>query len=342
VHAGARLGFLDFVRGWAILAVVLMHVLQLMDPTHPAYWLSRVLDHTLRPAVPLFMGILGAMAMTRYPPARGWGRLFREKGWTLCLPYVCWSLIYAYDPEVYGVPVPDLPVWLAVPLGTTEGHLYFMVAYLLTLLLLPPALALLRALSGRGKVAALGAAALVHLALLVQAEHQVTNGVVDGWYVLSGGRLPIHWLIFVCAGAGLAMVPRWGADWAARARAWWPLMLPLGVLHVFLASTYADAGAVDPFQVSPVFVPVSATALGLLALCWPWVRRSRVDAPLRWLGQRSLPIYLSHVLFLKLAWIVWPGEASAPVPLILCGVAATLAAVAYAWVHPRVFSAPQR
>jgi peptidoglycan/LPS O-acetylase OafA/YrhL len=162
-----------------------------------------------------------------------------------------------------------------------------------------------------------------------------------GWLLRSEGRSPLHWLGFLTA--GLALGSLFARGWRPPLWSRW-LALPALLLHFWLALRPPQAPRFDDFWCSPAmtggFVLFLLWAWPLVALGSasksPWI--ARMDAGLAALGRRSLPVYLGHIAWLRLAW--WAVGDSWPLPWAL--LAALLAMVGGTWaylpVHDRLFS----
>ena len=348
---------LDFLRGLAIVAVVLIHLAARVPASHGWAFAAQWLDHFCRFGVPLFLAAHTAMVVRRalgVGPRRAGLRL---RWRTVVVPYLLWSALYAGLGLLDGQWQPPATAagWLYdLTLGYTAEQLWFMPAYLGALVLVPLWAALVRGWArapGRWPWLA-GMAVLLAAAQLAGQVWLVAVSSVDrappplaGWLLRAEGRSPLHWIGCLGAGVGIG---------AALARGWRPppwsrwLALPALALHAWVALRPPQAPRFDDFWCSPA---MSGGFALFLLWAWPLAQWSEAAAVpvVRWvynglsrLGRDSLPLYLAHVAWLRLAW--WAVGETWPLPAALA--AAALAVVAGSWayfpVHAAVFGRSPR
>lgn len=333
-----RVPFLDLLKGMSVLGVIVMHTLDLAPAESALGVASRLPSHLFRFAVPFFLGALGYLTLRRHAEPRDWRRFYREKALQLFFPYLCWALIYAFDPKV--PPWDDRAhgpwTWL---LGYSERHLYYMVVYAGFLLLLPVIGAGLRRVRARAwRSAGLFALIAGHLALLAWQEAALAAGRFDGFYLATESRLPLHWLSFFCAGMLLSLYEAELRAAVARLRSALRLCLPLfAAAHVAASRAHTSAAAPDYFTLSPSFFLAAVTALLFFVSVHAWLGRGAASRLVGTLGRRSLPIYLSHVLWMKLLYLLL-GDGAPSLGLLLGLIPLTLLlSLGYLPVHRALF-----
>lgn len=302
-RAAGRDRALDAAKGLAILAVIVIHTVELAPRGQPIdapfftlHQLGRVADHLCRFAVPWFMAVLGLLTVRRHLGPIDARSFVCSRARRLILPFLLWSLVY----EALALAPPDVPASpvTRVLLGYAAPHLYFVPAYVGWLLLLPALRPLLRDRDRRVSVAALAIAA--HL-LLLQRVAGSGLSVEQGdplirFYLWSEARLPLHWLAFFFAGVLLETFRAPIASWfSGVGPARWPLAL-LGAAAWFGLALHALNGRWDWFWLTPQMAFLALAAALTAGLVWPALRDGMAGAALTWLGQRSYPVYLAHVL----------------------------------------------
>lgn len=341
---------LDGLRGLAMLSVVVIHLVARVPSGHAWARAAQIADHFCRFGVPLFLAAHTAMVAQQaiaWPPSwRAQLRRFRA----VVVPYLVWSALYAALGLLDGQwqPPDHAAGWLyEIALGYTAEQLWFMPAYLGALLLVPLGAALVRAADRAGPpwlplaAVALGLVA-VQLAgqvwLVEVSKVDQAPPLLAGWLLRAEGRSPLHWIGFLGAGwwFGLRLARGW------RPPPWlrW-LALPALGLHGWLALRPAQALRFDDFWCSPA---MSGGFALFLLWAWPLVQRAEVAnslfkqqiyAALVRLGRDSLPVYLGHVAWLRLAW--WLVGDCWPLPAALA--AAVAAMVGGTWLYFPVHTA---
>lgn len=352
-----RDGLIDGLRGLAMLGVIAIHLAARVPADHPAALLAQRVDHLGRFGVPLFILVLGVMAVRHYAPrptGLAWlGRRLVAVGW----PYLVWASLYALVAPWDGATSDGRPLagdWAsgegfalrvaAIVGGYSAEHLWYMPAYLTLVLALPLLLWPVRRLLGwpdgaRILAALLFGLAAAQIALLSYIEQwvrrDVTPPLLVGWLLRAEGRIALQWLGFFAAGGLLELVrsppPTLPGFQAARA--------VFGVL-IFggLALRLPASPRFDDFWCSPAIAGSLAAFLLWAPVALQWGADARVVAWLRSIGRHSLPIYLSHVLWLRLGW--WAGERWGVAPgLLAAGAATLLGSWLYIRVHGRIFGA---
>lgn len=331
-----------------MVAVVAIHLAARIPQGDALYGVGRYIDHLCRFGVPLFLAAAGLRLAEKAPEVGDWPAWLHKRMRAVLPAYLLWAVLYGLvaplDGQGQALLAGELP-WparlLSVLFGYGAEQLYFMTAYL-GLLLLAPLVGMVLQKLGPAAIGALAVllAAMGLLALngwlfaqcaaLVQA-HAPLRGVA-GWLLQTEARTPLHWFGFYFCGVALGQMRVSGLVWPPFVR-WmaWPALVAHGWLALRPPSLQFD-----DFWCSPALVLSSCT----FALWGPPLARriqdGRVGRGMQGLGRASLAVYLSHVLFVRLAWMIvqrWP------MPLAL-GLTATVTAfgvIAYLPVHRRVF-----
>ena len=338
---------LDAAKGFAILAVVVIHAVELarrgvpMDgPAVTLHQLARIADHLCRFAVPWFMAVLGVLTVRRHLGALDVATFVRSRWRRIVLPFLLWSLAY----EAFAAAPPGAPASpvVRVLLGYSAPHLYFVPAYLGWLLVLPVLRPLLRDRDRRVSAAALAIGA--HLLLL---QHVAGSGfsVERGdplvrFYLWSEARLPLHWLAFFFAGV---LLETFRAPIASAVRSLGPARWPAAALSALTwlgLSLHALDGAWDWFWLTPQMAFVALAAALTVRLLWPSMAAGAVAGALAWLGRRSYPVFLAHVLALvALSRARGLDVGDSPQSLVLAWACALAFGVLWSWPHAVIFDA---
>lgn len=340
-----------------MISVLLLHLAGRMPAGHPAQPIAQFIDHLCRFGVPLFLAAHTAALVLQGPSPEPGGRTLARRLRIVAVPYLLWSALYAGLGLLDGQwTPPHAPAAIAAEflLGYTAEQLWYMPAYLGALLLVPLWSGLLRwevdartpthATSKR--LIALAAAGLgLQLAgqvwLVEVSRVDQAPPLLAGWLLRSEGRSPLHWLGFLTA--GLALGSLFARGWRPPPWSRW-LALPALLLHFWLALRPPQAPRFDDFWCSPAMTGGFAL---FLHWAWPLVALAssakslwlkRFYAGLAGLGRRSLPVYLGHIAWLRLAW--WAVGESWPLPwALLAGLAAMVGGTwVYVPLHDRLFS----
>ncbi len=288
-----RLAWADVARGGAMIVVVLAHALQLMG----AYgwdnaWLDTVNLYLTAVRMPLFFliaGIFGANAIRRT-----WSGLFASRLALLLYMYFLWMLLRAVWFSFVPWPLGDVLPWIAFavsPIWPTNGlwFLYALIVYLVVGALtmrLPAWIPL---------VAAGALAVAAAMDVVPTAGNTVWRSVMMyGFFFLLGARLPEVWRA-VAARANLALL--------AVAIVLVPLSM---VAFAFVPGVLRGVGRITLSLVCVVACLVIAAMIARVG----WLSR-----PFRYVGERTIAVYVSHAMLL-----------AAVVPLIPVGIVAPVTA----------------
>jgi surface polysaccharide O-acyltransferase-like enzyme len=126
-----RVFYVDLIRSYAILMVVVSHVFApvcaaMMDYPRSVWWVFNLLDSWIRPCVPLFVMISGKLLLGSSREDSYLRFVWRRYSGIL-LPFFTWSLIYAYyECRMRGSDFSLPHAILQFLQGPTEYHLWFM------------------------------------------------------------------------------------------------------------------------------------------------------------------------------------------------------------------------
>ena len=300
----------DRIKGLGIAEVMVHHILgvtqrKFAEPGTPAWWTMATLSQILHFAVPVFLMVsaillVRSVAKSEHPDWRHY--LVRRLRRTV-VPFLVWSIAYIAfrilvltDPGDSDTPAVRAKALLAPSLvatyllwGKAYFHLYFFAILIQLSLALPVLIAVVRKLPARFPVVALSALGLQ--ALVHQLHGKLFTfpypAATLTWYlpaVLCGSWLGVHWRLWpdlrkpLLRAATIIAVPAFAA------------YLPLALR--------ARTGADVPNFAYQTAATLWTTSLGwiLLATASRWT--TRIGAPLSWLGERSLGLFVVHPLAL--------------------------------------------
>lgn len=281
-----RMAWADVARGGAMILVVLAHALQLMA----AYgwengWLDTANLYLTALRMPLFFLVSGLFAVRAIQ--RSWRGLFASRLALLLYMYALWMVVRTVWFTFVPWPLDSLEPWLSLlvaPVWPSNG-LWFLYALMLYLVL--------------GKLTARLAPAIVLVPLAALAVVAASGVIPD----LGGAWSSIAlYAFFFVLGARLPGV--WTAV-ADRANVWW---LIVG-LAAIAASVLGFGLVPDALRGAARVVLSIVCVAGCLVVAALLVRVRPVAAPLRYVGERTLAIYVVHTMLL-----------AALVPLVPAGV----------------------
>jgi surface polysaccharide O-acyltransferase-like enzyme len=296
-----RLLFVDGIRAYAIVNVVLLHVaaplvVQFPPPDPVAWWVANVIDSFARPCVPLFFMVSGLLLLD---PARQESSVlfFRKRFGRVMIPFLAWAGIYLawrafYHGEALAVG--------AVLRELFEGPIYIHFWFLYVLLGLYLVTPILRPYARQADRAQLSYFLLLWFATvsLLPALNRftglqsavglvLTTGFV-GYPVLGLALRDVRlsgraWILAVASLIALTFVTAYGS---------YRLTLPSGPFDEFFYS-----------NLSPNVIGMSLCSF-LLLRSLPWQRiATRTPAAQRavsWLSRMSFSIYLVHMIVLEM------------------------------------------
>ncbi|QIG38552.1 acyltransferase family protein [Microbacterium sp. 4R-513] len=318
-----RLAWADVARGGAMILVVLAHALQLMDVYgwHNA-WLDTLNLYLTAVRMPLFFlvaGIFGANAIRRT-----WRGLFASRLALLLYMYFLWMLIRAVWFTVIPWPLSDVHPWIALalsPAWPTNG-LWFLFALIVYLVV--------------GKLTVrwpawipLVAAGILAVAAAMDVVPTAGNTV---W------RSVAMYLFFFLLGARLPDVWR-----AVAARANIPLLVvAIVVVPAAMAGFSFIPGigrGVGRIGLSVVCVAACLVIAAMIAkVGW-------LAAPFRYIGQRTIAVYVAHAMLLAAVVPLIPVGIVPPVvaAVVFTAFGVGVPLVLYRWLGPvgGVFNLPR-
>lgn len=141
----APVGYIQSLRGIALLSVLGIHTLSFFSEAKLSYPLIRVLVYLLLVfivAVPLFVWISGFVLALRYFSQLDVKAFFRRRFSTIIPSYLMFSVIYtvfsAFDPQSYTWSFPNLQTFLVLLFtGSSYSHLWFILLLIQFYLLFP-------------------------------------------------------------------------------------------------------------------------------------------------------------------------------------------------------------
>lgn len=286
-----RLDWPDVARGAAMMLVVLAHTLQLMEISGwQLGWLDTANLYLTAVRMPLFFliaGLFGARAIRRT-----WRGLFASRLALLIYMYVLWMLIRAVWFSFVPWPLNDDHPWVALaisPFWPTNG-LWFLFALILYLLV-GKLTAKARAWIPLG--AALALALVTASGLLPNGGNPIWNSIaLYAFFFLLGARLPQLWF---------AIADRAG------------VLLLIAALLVVPASVVLFGVLPDPVQgLGRVVLSVVCVAAAIVLAAM--VARVRwLSSPFRYVGRRTIAVYVVHAMLLAVLVPLVPVGVVAPV-----------------------------
>lgn len=288
-----RIRFLDYIKGWAMIGVIFIHVVWLLPINHPVFFKLLFVDTLFRFAVPIFIGVLGYMTVAKYQKETNWCKFYLITGKKLIPLYVIWSVIYIYTPHVFQGFNYSKSIWEKLFLGYSELHLYFILPYLQFILLTPIFVWILK----RKKHIATGilvGLTVLHWLLLYWSELNIQSNNLNNFYIKTDSRLFFHWLCFYTSGILIAMYQDiWKTlkEWykITQLEKSWPFIL-LGYI-VFVVCLWILG--ISLYIYSSVMLYI-LTAVVLVLFGQTYQSQWRITKGIEWIGRHSYGVYLSH------------------------------------------------
>ncbi len=312
----AWIGEIEYLRGFAILAVIVVHVSVFFTEAARFDALAAVnlaLYISMHFAVPLFLFISGFVLALRYSGHYSLRRFYRKRFLTIGPPYFLYTAVYVLLPALgalYLTGVLQLPspgeAAAAFLTGMAHYHLWFFVLIAQFYLLFPLIFRGYAALEQRGMILFLLLALLFVQTLWNAGAHLA--GVYAGtvWYSVLIRIFISHLFWFVL---GIAAARHADLFLHVRHRLPWQAMLLIPVsVTVLLTAVWsvgiAESGSfsavspayfcvyriAEPVMYLPIFLMLFLAAERLAA------SPSRISASLRSIGENSYGIYLLHPL----------------------------------------------
>ncbi|KPF50454.1 hypothetical protein IP65_19785 [Novosphingobium sp. AAP1] len=341
--AGSRQAYWDGVKGIAIFAVIVIHVVpsrEVLTLAQVDQWMMILTRQFVNFAVPTFLALSGMMAaMTSRPKDAKYVRLRLAKLWPA---YLFWSVVF-----IVLFHRPDLrnPGAMAVDILAGQGiGIGYFVIVLSQMIILTPLLARIRSVAGHlgiivgltlaGKIytygTTLGFMSLGSFPKLSNFPYSVLPFIV--WY-------PFYHLGYMIANRIDISRPRYGA-----------LAIALFAMIVFLLISIAECTAwlrINPQLAAAQFKASSSAysiALFFVAFLLSPILSRRVPQFLVFAGRNSYIIYLAHIIPLKLitklaSWVGLATGTIQQVAIVASGtfvVCLVMAAVGRRWLPDRL------
>lgn len=299
-----RNDFIDFIKGFSILGVFIIHIAGLTYSEEHLNLLALYMDAFFRFGVPIFFGVLGYMTIIKYSNVDSWKVFYKRKAVQMLFPFLIWSSLYCLIPTVYpfleeGKGKDSL---LDIVIGNSEVHLYFMLPYLTFLLITPLVVKLYK--NFPPKTLSMGSIILIcaHILLLMGADKSVIQDETN-FYNSSNYMLIIHWLSYYFIGVFIAVNKDVISTLVGEKKVTWKKFIGVTILYMIVAFVFiATLRILMPYS-TPLLVLNSLIAIWWLKVFYEKTKDLKVVYGLKKLGQRTLPFYLSHVMFIKLVFI---------------------------------------
>jgi surface polysaccharide O-acyltransferase-like enzyme len=185
----------DFIKGVAMLGVILIHVTATIMEKVPANegGIFLAINQICRFSVPVFFMLSGLFLFYRYYGSEfSLAQFLRKRARFIIVPYLIWSLIYMTYSWFFHQPVPHTPKDFAVKLLTGQAyyHLYFVCVMVQFYLILPVLFWGFRRFGGLTMVA---------LSLMLYA---ITVTVMPVWSAYRDNAISLfpNWLFYFCLG----------------------------------------------------------------------------------------------------------------------------------------------
>lgn len=337
-----RNDLIDFIKSICILGVMCIHTVGLSFSVENITVLGLYIDHLFRFAVPIFIGILGYMTIKRYVNIESWSLFYKRKILYIVIPFYIWSFIYYLTPNVYPFPNGEegKQYWWQILNGESEIQLYFMIAYFLFLLMTPLVICLYKKLSRFAFIIICLLLLLGHIFLLIYSDYMVWVKKMNFWYTNLNYSLPIHWLAYYLIGILMAIFEKQISNFIIRSKKYFNKSVRL-VISIFLYLLVVMAFLVSIRGLKPYatvyLVLLSLVALYVLYNLYDILKTKKVVGYFYFIGKNTFPIYLSHVLFIKV-WFFLLEKHLSFVNLFIIYVGCLIFSLLYTLLHRRIYN----
>lgn len=299
----AKLFEIDFVRGIAILAVLLIHgtsegIAELTEGSiaNTIYFTLNKLSHF---TVPVFVFVSGVVLFYQYHD-RWDGKqallFYRKRITGVLVPYLLWSFFYYIYPQLLNNPnavVIDFPELLEdLKWADTGYHLYFLIIILQFYLLFPVLMTIVKKAPWTGRK-------LIWIGIAVHAGFYILNH----WFVSFEHKpsLAVNYFSLFALGGWIGMNYEAFCSWMKKRAAW--VIVCGGICGITFAGMYLLDKQGISFENTWFEISVNAYSMAMgMALIWLGQKAvARGGLWNRWLsaiGKASFGIYLMHPAFL--------------------------------------------
>lgn len=301
-----RESWVDVIKGGAILLVVLHHSVAVMEATG---WNSNLVNsangvlQTVR--MPLFFfasGLFFAKNLTT-----PWGQFLKSRVAAMLYLYVLWSAVRA----AVFTPIPwvlsDADPWVEFALilvapNTGLWFLYALALYFLALRLMHTFLPM------PARIAVTALIAVLYAAGPLYTELWAWNSIVANFPYFFIAVYARHQAMELAKKSSLTVMLAAAASWVG-----------------FLAVSYALGWGFH--SSSPLRVPMSLAVIVAGIILASYIDRTPLGKGFRFLGERTLPIYVLHVLVIGSVFAFWPANGAVS-PVVAVVLPFTVTAVA--------------
>jgi surface polysaccharide O-acyltransferase-like enzyme len=336
-----RNNLIDFIKSICILGVMCIHTVGLSFSVENISVLGLYIDHLFRFAVPIFIGILGYMTIRRYINIESWSLFYKKKILYIVIPFYIWSFIYYLTPNAYPFSNGEegKQYWWQILNGESEIQLYFMIAYFLFLLMTPLVIFLYKKLSRSAFIIICLLLLLGHVSLLIYSDYMVWIKKWIFWYTNLNYSLPIHWLAYYLIGILMAIFEKQISHFIISSKKYFTKSARL-VISLFLYLLVVMAFLVSMRGLKP-YATVYLVLLCLVALYFLYnlydiLKVKKVVGYFYFIGNNTFPIYLSHVLFIKVGFFLLEKHVSF-INLFIIYVGCLIFSVLYTLLHKRIY-----
>lgn len=284
-----------------MLGVIIIHVLRLVPDSDNNYYIYAMIDSAFRFAVPCFIGVLGYMTYIKYTEINNWMVFFKNKLLYLTFPFLIWSVLYVYSPRSFPYYQEQPSLLKGVIYGDAEIHLYYMVAYFLFLLITPVVVFASRRFNRHLLTVMLFAGVIGHIIVLINAEMMVREGMTDNIYFQLQFKTPIHWLSFYATGILVAIHKERLRRVFLSGKRFFTYTFPLLLIFylILILNYVANLRHLYTYY-NPALYLIFVVSLLLLLIIYAYLKDSKFVRLIAFIGINSFPIYLSHVMWIKL------------------------------------------
>jgi probable poly-beta-1,6-N-acetyl-D-glucosamine export protein len=297
--------FIDFIKGVSIVGVFMIHIVGLTYSDEHMNLLSFYIDGFFRFAVPVFFGVLGYMTIMKYTTIDSWTSFYKRKTIQILIPYFLWSTLYFFVPTVYPFveKTEGKESWLDILMGYSEVHLYFMIPYCTFLFLTPLIVKLYKSQSAKSMSILSIIIVCVHIIFLIFAEQAILHGKRN-FYHVTQYSLVIHWMAYYFIGVFLGVNKDKITGMQTEKEITTKRAILITMFYGLIVFVFLATGrALMPYT-TPFLLLTSLVAVWWLYVIYVKWGRTIIAEWLTSLGRQTFSFYLSHVLFIKLVFVL--------------------------------------